>query len=1209
MGRSRRGKQFKTDRFFLKKDAFVLLKQPGAIATRQLKSRVAMSEFTHLHLHTEYSLLDGACDVHKLVDRVAALGQKSVAMTDHGNIYGAVHFFNAAKEKGVKPILGCELYVCKAEDHRAESPNDHYNHLLVLAENEEGYKSLIELTSEASLHGFYRRPRVSKRYLAEHSKGLIGLSGCLSGELCEVLKGGNYDAAKTVAAQYRDIFGKGNFYLEIQDQGLEEERKIRSGLLQLERDLGIPLVATNDSHYLCGEDSHAHDVMLCVQTGAKVHETNRFRFDSDQFFVKSADEMAQMFQDVPEALTRTMAIAERCNLKLHKVDNPFPQFAVPEGHTIDSYFEEVCRNGFRMRLETAMRRLEAKGNLRRPVSEYEARLNYEIGIIKQMKYSGYFLIVWDFIKYARDHGIPVGHGRGSAAGSLVAYCMEITNIDPLQNALLFERFLNPERVSMPDVDVDFCMNRRSEVYDYVVRKYGREQVSQIITFNTMAAKAAIKDCGRALDMPYGDVDKIAKMIPATVGMTIDKALDESPDLRKAYDSEQQIRELIDTAKKLEGLVRGSGVHASAVVIAPRPLTELVPVVKTKNDEIVTAYDMVAVEKMGLLKMDFLGLTTLTVINDCLKLIEQHRGEKVDIETIPLDDAETFQKVFQLALTSGIFQFESNGMREMLRRYKPDKLEDLTALTALFRPGPIQGGMMDDFIERKWGRRKVEYMLPEIEPVLKETLGVILYQEQVMQIANVLASYSLGEADMLRRAMGKKKAEEMAKQRERFVSGAVDNGHPKDSAGEIFDQMEKFAGYGFNKSHSAAYGLVSYQTAYLKTHYPVEFMAALLTSETSKPENIVKYVAECRETGIAVEPPDVQHSGAQFTPHGAAIRFGLAAIKNVGGNAIESILKARQEVGGRFTSLWEFCEKVDLRVMNKRVIESLIKAGALDTLGKRGQLAAAIDKAMERGQKAQRDAEQGQSGLFGLFDESPTQGNNADSLPPAPDWEESERLAYEKEVLGFFVSGHPLDKYAEKIKNLTGVITVAEALERKPPERAWGRQADPADELQVAGLLQGLRVQKSRRDQRLYAQASLEDATGKIDLICFARDYERLAQQLKIEAPVLIRGMLMGEEESAPKITVSQVQSLEEVQVKLPLGVRIRIDLDRASEEMFTALKSAADAAPGPGKLMLHLEKKGEFAVVLEPEKLSVAADRGWVERVEELVGKGSAQAV
>ena len=820
-----------------------------------------MSEFTHLHLHTEYSLLDGACDVTKLVDRVAALGQTSVAMTDHGNIYGAVHFFAAAKAKGIKPILGCELYICKHEDHRAPGDGDENNHLLVLAQDEEGYRNLIRITSEASLHGFYRKPRVSKRYLAENSKGLIGFSGCLSGELCEELTAGNYEKARSVAQQYEDIFGKGNFYLEIQDQGLEQEKKIHEALFRLEKELNIPMVATNDSHYLCGDDSQAHDVMLCVQTGAKIHDKERFRFDSDQFFVKSADEMGQIFPDAPAALQRTMEIAERCQLKLHPVDNPFPEFAVPEGHTIDSYFELVCREGLKKRLETAVRQLEIRGIRRSTPEQYQARLEYEIGIIKQMKYSGYFLIVWDFIKYARDNGIPVGPGRGSATGSLVAYAMEITNIDPMQCVLLFERFLNPERVTMPDIDVDFCQNRRGEVIDYVTRKYGREQVAQIITFNTMAAKAAIKDCGRAMDMPYGDVDRIAKLIPATVGVTIDAALEDVPDLKKAYETDAQIRELIDTAKKLEGLVRGSGVHASAVVIAPRPLTELVPLAKTKNDDIVTAYDMKSVEKMGLLKMDFLGLATLTVIDDCLKLIDASRGEKVDgkfdIEAIPQDDEETFKKVFHAALTSGVFQFESPGMRDILRRYKPDSVEELTALNALYRPGPMD--MIDDFIERKWGRRKVEYMLPELEAILKDTLGVIVYQEQVMRIANVLASYSLGEADLLRRAMGKKNAAAMAQQRDRFMEGAEALGLKKAPVGEIFDQMDKFSGYGFNKSHSAAYALVAYQTAYLKTHYPMEFMAALLTSETSKPENVVKYIAECKEMGIRVAPPDVQTS--------------------------------------------------------------------------------------------------------------------------------------------------------------------------------------------------------------------------------------------------------------------------------------------------------------------------------------------------------------
>ena len=1171
-----------------------------------------MAEFTHLHLHTDYSLLDGACDVEKLVDRVADIGQKAVAITDHGNIYGAVHFFDAAKKKGIKPILGCELYICKKDDHRADPQGDDYNHLLVLAENEEGYRNLVRITSEASLHGFYRKPRISKKYLAEHSQGLVGFSGCLSGEVCESLLAGNYNAAKATAAQYQDIFGRGNFFLEIQDQGLELEKKIHADLFKLERELDIPLVATNDSHYLCEDDSHAHEVLLCVQTAGSINDPKRFKFDTDQFFVKSAAQMEKLFSHTPEVVSRTMQFAERCSLKLTKVDNPFPEFAVPDGHTIDSYFEQVCRAGFRKRLDTSIRHLQDRNLLRNPISDYEARLERELSIIKQMKFPGYFLIVWDFIRYAREHDIPVGPGRGSAAGSLVSYVMEITDIDPLQNALLFERFLNPERISMPDIDIDFDMNRRGEVIEYVTRKYGREQVAQIITFNTMAAKAAIKDVGRALDMPYGDVDRIAKLVPTTIGVTIEQALKDSPQLQEAYDSNTQIRELIDTAKKLEGLVRGAGVHAAGVVIAPRPLTDLVPLSRSKNDEIVTAYDMKAVEKMGLLKMDFLGLTTLTVIHDCLKLIVKNQGVQLDLNTIPLDDQTTYEKVFHRALTSGVFQFESGGMRDVLRRYKPTSVEDLTALNALYRPGPIQGGMIDDFIDRKWGRKAVEYELPPLEVILKETLGVIVYQEQVMQIANALAGYSLGEADLLRRAMGKKDPAEMAKQRDRFVSGALEKKYPKDKIVRIFDLMEQFAGYGFNKSHSAAYAILAYQTAYLKTHHPVEFMAALLTSEISKPENVVKYIKECREMEIRVEPPDVLFSDADFTPHGSSIRFGLTAIKNVGRNAIDSILAARSELaekGKTFASYWEFCEKVDLRLMNKRVLESLVKAGALDSLGRRSQLIAAADRAIERAQKAQRDSAAGQHGLFGIFDDHPATSARADELPSVPDWDENQRLQSEKEVLGFFVSGHPLDKYADKLRNLPGVVDTATALEQKPSSAPPRRGQAPEPDVAVAGVIVGLKVAKSKRSGEMYAQASLEDTVGKIDLICFPKDYERLAQNLKIEVPVLIRGNIRAEEDAAPKIAVQSIQALEDVKVKLPLNVRIRVPLEKASETTLTELRDILVNAPGPGKLMLNLEQRGEYCVIMEPASLMVAADKSFIEKIELLLGRSVVQAL
>jgi DNA polymerase-3 subunit alpha len=1168
-----------------------------------------MAEFTHLHLHTDFSLLDGACDVDKLVQRVQDIGQTSVAITDHGNIYGAVHFFEAAKKQGIKPILGCELYVCQKEDHRADPQGDDYNHLLVLAENEEGYRNLVRITSEASLHGFYRKPRISKKYLAEHAQGLVGFSGCLAGELSQHLMKDNYEAAKRTASQYQDIFGRGNFFLEIQDQGLELEKKIHADLFRLEKELDIPLVATNDSHYLCEDDHHAHEVLLCVQTAGSIHDPKRFKFDSDQFYVKTAAEMEQVFSHAPQVVSRTMQFAERCQLKLNKVENPFPEFAVPAGHTVDSYFEQVCREGFKKRLETSIKHLEDKGRLRQPISDYHARLEREIDCIKSMKFPGYFLIVWDFIRYAREQDIPVGPGRGSAAGSLVAYVMNITDIDPLQNALLFERFLNPERVSMPDIDIDFCMNRRGEVIDYVTRKYGREQVAQIITFNTMAAKAAIKDVGRALDLPYGDVDRIAKMIPPTIGITLDQALKDSPPLQEAYDKDPQMREVIDTALKLEGLVRGAGVHAAGVVIAPRPLTDLVPLSRSKNEEIVTAYDMKAIEKLGLLKMDFLGLTTLTVIDDCLKLLKKE-GIEVDLDTIPLDDQETYEKVFHRALTSGVFQFESGGMRDVLRRYKPTSVEDLTALNALYRPGPIQGGMIDDFIERKWGRRKVEYDLPPMEPILSETLGVIVYQEQVMQIANAVAGYSLGEADLLRRAMGKKNFEEMAKQRERFAAGAKEKNFPVDTAKYVFDMMEKFAGYGFNKSHSAAYALLAYHTAYLKTHHPVEFIAALLTSEISKPENVVKYIKECRELGIAVEPPDVRLSDADFTPNGQSIRFGLTAIKNVGRNAIDSILQARTEAktkGKGFSNYWEFCEQVDLRLMNKRVLESLIKAGALDGFGRRAQLMAASDKAIERAQKAQRDLASGQHGLFGIFDDQSAHTAASDALPNIPDWDENERLQAEKEVLGFFVSGHPLDKYADKLRNLAGIVDTATALEMKPSPPPTRRGERAENEVQIAGVIVGLKVAKSKRSGELYAQAQLEDTVGKIDLICFPKDYATLAESLKIEVPVVVRGALRAEEDAANKLCLSSIQPIEELKVKLPKNLRIKVQLDVASDALLRELHGIIGDAPGPGRVMINLEQRGEYCVVLEPAGFQVAADRAFIDRTELLLGRGAVQ--
>jgi DNA polymerase III subunit alpha len=1159
-----------------------------------------MSQFVHLHLHTDYSMLDGACDVEKLCEHVQKLGMPAVAMTDHGNIFGAVHFVNAAHKHGVKPIIGCELYVCKKDDHRIERTppeGDTYNHLLVLAENEEGYSNLVKITSEASLHGFYYKPRVSKKFLAEHSRGLIGLSGCLKGEVAERLMEGNYDAARNAAASYTDIFGKENFFLEIQDQGLALEHKIHPGLFQLEKDLGLPLVATNDSHYLCEDDAHAQDVMLCIQMGKSIHDTQRMKFDGNQFFVKSRDEMYRVFKDSPEVLQRTADIAERCSMKLKPVATPFPEFEVPSGYTIDSYFVHVTREGFARRLEV-LRPQSEKSKLKHSITDYEQRLERELSIIQQMKFPGYFLIVWDFIRYAKEREIPVGPGRGSAAGSLVSYALGITDIDPLQHELLFERFLNPERVSMPDIDIDFCMNRRGEVIDYVTQKYGRDNVAQIITFGTMAAKAAIKDVGRAMDIPYADVDRIAKMVPTQLNITLDKAIEESAQLREAMEKDGQIRELMQTALKLEGMVRNSGVHAAGVVISPRPLTELVPLYKTKNDEIVTAFDMVAIEKMGLLKMDFLGLTTLTILTDAIKLIEQTRGMRLKLDDLPLQDTETYQKVFYTGLTSGVFQFESHGMRDVLRKYRPDTIEDLTALNALYRPGPIQGGMIDDFIDRKHGRKKVEYELPELKEILKETLGVIVYQEQVMQIANRLAGYSLGEADLLRRAMGKKKAEEMAQQRERFVEGAAQRKFPAKKIEKIFDLMAQFAGYGFNKSHSAAYALLAYHTAYLKTHYPVEFMAALLTSVTGSTDDVVKYINECREMGIAVAPPDINVSDANFTPHGEAIRFGLAAVKNVGGNAIESIAAARKKLG-RFKSIYEFCENVDLRLLNKRVLESLVKSGAMDSLGRRSQLMAVLDRAMERAQKAQRDAESGQHGLFGVFQQEDSEAHN-DKLPNIPDWDEHDRLTAEKEILGFFISGHPLEKYKDKLNDLRA-LSIQEI-------GAMTKSTGKEETIATAGIIANVRVLKSKRGD-FYAQATLEDMSGSIDMIVFPEAYKKLSEKVKLEVPVLVRAGVRIEEGANPKITAAEIISLEDAKIPLPRAIRVRIPLETAGETTVDDLFALFTERKGEARVLFDVERSGDFMVVMEAEGYNVLPDRNFIARVEQLCGRGSVRVI
>src|SRR5215467_11057075 len=921
-----------------------------------MRGRELMS-FVHLHCHTDYSLLDGACDIDQLMKITVEQKMPAVAMTDHGNLFGAVKFYNAAKAHGVHPVIGCEVYVSQ-QGHKTRSDTDRYNHLVLLCENQQGYRNLIKLVSTAYLDGFYYKPRIDLDLLAQHSEGLIGLSACLRGHIPETILSEKYDDARRLAHQYGDIFGAKNFFLEVQDHHLEQDKRLTPELVRLSSETGFPLVATNDAHYLRRDDAHAHEILLCIQTGKLLSDENRMKWTSPDFYLKSREEMMGLFGEIEDSLDRTWEIAQRCHVNLEKIKDPFPRFDIPAEHTTDTYFEYVARQG----LEHRRPRLEAmrlKGILKHDLVEYAERLDREIKMIQNMKFSGYFLVVWDFIRYAKDHGIPVGPGRGSAAGSLVSYAMEITDIDPLQYGLLFERFLNPERVSFPDVDVDFCMNRRGEVIQYVTQKYGREQVAQIITFNTLGARAAIKDVARVLNVPFADVEKITKLIPNVLNISLEDAIEQEPGFNELAKKDQRVDDVLKVALRLEGLARNCSVHAAGVVISPQPLKDLVPLYKTNRDEIVTQFDMGGLEKLQLLKMDFLGLTTLTLIQDALRLIDKRHGVKLVPEDLPLDDPKTYE-VFTKAFTSGVFQFESDGMRDILRRYQPSRLEDLTALNALYRPGPIQGGMVDDFIERKWGRRAVQYDLPELKELLEETYGVIVYQEQVMQISNRVAGYSLGDADLLRRAMGKKKPEEMAQQRERFVKGAVARGFNQKKVEKIFDLMEQFAGYGFNKSHSAAYAYLAFVTAYLKAHYPIDFMAALLTSETGNTAKVVKYINECREMNIRILPPDVNHSEWSFTPDGEAIRFGLGAVKNLGQSAVEAIGRAREEKGA-FSSLYEFCERIDLGAVNRRMIESLIKAGALDSLeGARSQKFAIIDSAIESGQRVWRDRESGQA---------------------------------------------------------------------------------------------------------------------------------------------------------------------------------------------------------------------------------------------------------
>ncbi len=1144
------------------------------------------SQFVHLHLHTQYSLLDGANQIDPLVQQVKGFGQPAVAMTDHGNMFGAVEFYRKAKDAGIKPIIGCEAYMAPGSRFAKDSAlahNDYY-HLILLATNLTGYQNLIKLVSKAYLEGFYYKPRMDKELLQLHHEGLIALSGCLSGEVPYLIGQKDLEGAIRVAGEYREIFGKDHYYLEVQANGLEHQRIANRGLVEIHRKLGIPLAGTNDCHYLKKEDARPHDLMLCLQTGKTINDPNRMKFDTDQLYVKSTDEMVAEFAELPQAVLNTCRIAEQCDLHLPLNRTHLPQYKVPDGYTRETYLEHLAHEGLAARLRERPSAI--------PREAYELRLKEELTVICTMGFAGYFLIVWDIIKFARSRGIPVGPGRGSAAGSLVAYALRITDLDPLVYGLLFERFLNPERVSLPDIDMDFCMDRRNEVINYVVDKFGQDHVAQIITFGTMKAKAAIRDVGRVLEMPYADVDRIAKLVPDDLKMTLDKALEQEPRLRDLVDKDPKVRELISIAQSLEGLARHASTHAAGVVISDQPLTEHVPLYKGANDEIVTQYSMGDVEKIGLVKFDFLGLKTLTMIHHAVALINAARpdGPPFVIDRIPFDDPHTFA-LLSSGKTTGLFQLESAGMRDLLIGLRPDRFEDIIAIIALYRPGPMD--LIPDFIKRKQGKIPITYEVPELEPILKDTYGVIVYQEQVMAIANKVAGFSLGQADILRRAMGKKKPEEMEKLRAQFLEGARKKKISEKKAEKLYELIQKFAGYGFNKSHAAAYAVVCYQTAYLKAHYPTEFMAALMTCDMGNADKIVSYFTECRDLGIKVLPPDVNESQKTFAVVDGGIRFGLAAIKNVGEGAVESIIAIRNETG-RFRSFFDFCRRVDLHKVNKRMLEGLIKAGAFDSTGaRRSQLMAVLDRAVEEGSTVQRERELGQTSIFGddLPGESATELHDPE-LPDIPEWDQGERSKYERELTGFYISAHPLARYEAAVRTLATATT--EGL------------ADVADgkEVKLCGIITTVKTMLTKKGDRM-AYLTLEDLHGMVEVIAFPDLYKAAGDLIAPEQIVRVTGTV-DRGDKGTKLRGSKIEALAELQAKAITKVNIRLGDSPDTSSRLPKLQQVLSRHPGSTAVYFTFRMAPHLEADTAPlPNVTVLPSEHFVSEVEEVLGKGA----
>ncbi|RMG60830.1 MAG: DNA polymerase III subunit alpha [Deltaproteobacteria bacterium] len=1141
--------------------------------------------FVHLHLHTQYSLLDGLIKMEDLVTRVKELGMPGVAVTDHGSMMGVIQFYEKALREGIKPILGCEIYVTPGSrfEKNTGAREEGLFHLILLAENNEGYRNLLKLVSRSHVEGYYYKPRVDRELLREHSKGLIALSSCLQGEVPVTISRSGMKKASQVVEEYKDIFGKDSFFLEIQANGLPEQMKMNEKLVELGKKTGTPVVGTNDCHYLRKEDHPIHDILLCLQTGRKVSEENRMRFETEEFYLKSPEEMEKEFGHVEGALKNTLEIFERCNVTLELGKPRIPDFTPPNGLSTAEYLERIARKGLDKRLKE---KEEAGFPLSEErVKEYKERLEYELSVINRMGFAGYFLIVMDFIQYARNRGIPVGPGRGSAAGSLVSYAIGITEVDPLEFGLLFERFLNPDRISLPDIDVDFCKEGRDEVIRYVEEKYGKENVAQICAVGTMQARAAIRDVGRVLDLPYGDVDRMAKLVPQ--GMDLKTAMETVPQIRDLISRDERARKVFQTALAIEGTCRHASTHAAGVVISNSPITDCVPLLRNSDGDITTQFDMVDVEKAGLVKFDFLGLKTLTIIKYTIELVKKIHGKEIDLKKIPLDDEKVYE-LLRKGDTKGVFQCESPGFTDLLVRIAPSRFSELIDAIALYRPGPLQSGMVDDYIDRKHGRKKITYFFPQLEPILKDTYGVIVYQEQVMKIAQALAGYSMSEADSLRKAIGKKIASQMAEHEKKFLEGCVKNGIARDKAVALWNTIKGFGEYGFNKSHSAAYAVIAYQTAYLKAYYPVEYLCAILTYESGNTDKLSQYINYCRESGIKILPPDVNESDEVFTVSDGKIRFGLAAIKNVGISAIEAIKEARQE--GPFRDLVDFVSRVDLRRVNRRTIESLIKAGAFDTIeSSRGRCFAALDEILSTVQREKRKRDERQMDLFGGG------GNGGEhrltiDLSSYPEWTDKERMFYEREALGFYITGHPLEKHLKEIEGL-GILTALEVREKRH-----------GASVAVAGVTAEIRERLTRREQERMCTVRLEDLTGSIELVVFPQVYRESEAIIKSGEPYIARGTVEASDRGV-KIIVKEIIPVAEGRERLSREIIITIFEEYYTKEKLEKILKLVQEMSGDKELKIRFVSSDDIVVDIDlPDTLTVSPRREFFTRVRSVLG-------